>query len=208
MSTSSKKRTRRRRKRRNPLVYIFSFLLLIALGIVLCFALRGGYNTFIRSTYKLEHYDTVMQACTDYDVDPALAYAIMRTESKFDENALSSANAKGLMQVADITLEWLQFRSDEFDNVSPDQLFDPVTNIRCGVYTLSLLEELFDSEQAVIAAYNAGVGAVQGWLEDPAYSSDGVTLHTIPYEETRAYVERVQSSKAIYTEYYHLSKGV
>lgn len=204
---SSRKKRTRRRKKRSPLLYLLGFLLMIGLGIGLVFALRGGYHTLIKSTYKLEHYDTVMQACADFDVDPALAYAIMRTESKFDENAVSSADAKGLMQVADITLEWLHLRSDEFDAVTPDDLFDPVTNIRCGVYTLSLLDELFESEQAVIAAYNAGVGAVQGWLEDPAYSADGVHLDTIPYEETAAYVERVESSKAIYTEYYHLTEG-
>ena len=203
----SKQKKRTRRKKRHPFLCIFGFLLIVALGIGLCFALRGGYNTLIKSTYKLEHYDTVMQACDDFDVDPALAYAIMRTESKFDEYAVSSADAKGLMQVADITLEWIHMRTDEFDEVTAEDLFDPVINIRCGVYTLALLDELFESEQAVIAAYNAGVGAVQGWLEDPAYSADGVHLDTIPYSETEAYVERVTSAKAIYTDYYHLTKG-
>ncbi len=203
----SKKRKRTRRKKRGPLSYILGLLLIVALGIGVCFALRGGYTTLIKSTYKLEHYDTVMQACADFDVDPALAYAIMRTESKFDEYAVSSADAKGLMQVADITLEWIHMRSDEFDEVTSADLFDPTVNIRCGVYTLSLLSELFESEQAVVAAYNAGVGVVQEWLADPAYSADGVHLDTIPYGETEAYVERVASSKAIYTEYYHLTKG-
>jgi len=146
----------------------------------------------------------VMQACEDFDVEPSLVYAIMRTESKFNEQAHSTADAMGLMQITEISLEWMQYRSDEFKAYSVDQLYDPYVNIRCGVYMLCLLEEQFESEQAVIAAYNAGIGIVQEWLASEEYSSDGVTLHTVPYDETRAYISRVQSAKAIYEDYYQL----
>ncbi len=203
MASRTTKR-RRRKKRIHPLVYILTFLAMAAVAVVLVLVLRGGYHTLIRSTYELAHQETVMQACEEFDVEPALVYAIMRTESKFDENALSSADAMGLMQVTEISLQWLQYRSDAFKEYTVDQLYDPVVNIRCGVYMLSLLEEQFESEQAVIAAYNAGIGIVQEWLADPAYSSDGVTLHTVPYDETRAYIERVQDAKAIYENYYQL----
>lgn len=179
-------------------------LVLIAAVVAMGFALRGGYETYVRSTYELEHYDTVMTACSDFDVDPTLVYGIIRTESGFDEQAVSSADARGLMQVTAVALDWIQLRTDEFDSCTADDLFDPVTNIRCGVYLLSLLHEQFDSEEAVIASYNAGNGKVSEWLADPAYSADGVHLDTIPYEETREYVKRVQDSKAIYRYYYHI----
>lgn len=210
--TAAPRRTTRRRprkKRHSPLRYIFSVLLLSALVALMAFALRGGYNTFVRSTYELEHYDTVMAACEDFGIEPSLAYGIIRTESGFNEQALSSANAKGLMQITASALEWIQLRCDEFDDVTDEALYDPEINIRCGVYLLSLLFEQFDSEQAVIAAYNAGLGNVESWLQNDAYSADGITLDTIPFEETRNYVTRVQSSKAIYEHYYHLddSKG-
>ena len=203
MAGNNRKR-RRRKKRTNPLLGIVAFLAMAAVAVILVLVLRGGYHTLMRSTYELAHQETVMAACEDFDVEPALVYAIMRTESKFNENALSSADAMGLMQVTEISLEWLQYRSDEFKAYTVDQLYDPVINIRCGVYMLSLLEEQFESEQAVIAAYNAGIGIVQEWLQDEAYSSDGVTLHTVPYDETRAYIERVQDAKAIYEDYYQL----
>lgn len=203
MAGSNKKR-RRRKKRANPLLGIVAFLMMAAVAVILVLVLRGGYHTLMRSTYELAHQETVMKACEDFDVEPALVYAIMRTESKFNENALSSAEAMGLMQVTEISLEWLQYRSDEFKAYTVDQLYDPDINIRCGVYMLNLLEEQFESEQAVIAAYNAGIGIVQEWLQDEAYSSDGVTLHTVPYDETRAYIERVQDAKAIYEDYYQL----
>lgn len=212
MSTTARRRTapktsaarRRRKKRPSPVVYALSVALLIVLITAVSLCLRGGYDTYVRSTFELEHYDTVLQACEDYGVEPSLVYGVIRTESGFDEQAVSSADAKGLMQITESALEWLWLRSDEFDEVTADDLFDPETNIRCGVYMLSLLFEQFDSEQAVIAAYNAGLGNVEKWLADGTYSSDGVTLEAIPFEETRDYVERVQTSKAIYESYYHL----
>lgn len=204
MSKRRKTTSQRRKKKYHPLSYLIGFIVLVALAILLIFALRGGYNTLVKSTYQLEHYDTVMAACEDFGVSPSLTYAIIRTESKFDENATSSVDAKGLMQITDVALEWLWLRTDEFDEVTPEDLYDPAINIRCGVYMLSLLEEQFETEQAVIAAYNAGLGKVQQWLEDDSLSSNGIELDTIPFEETREYVKRVQSSKAIYEEYYHL----
>lgn len=171
---------------------------------VLCFALRDGYDLYVRSVFKLEHYDTVMQACDDFDMQPSLVYGIMRAESGFDEDAHSIADARGLMQVTQTGLDWAQIRSDEFDDVTVEDLYDPHVNIRCGVYILSLLFEEFESEQAVLAAYNAGIGNVEEWLTDTDYSFDGKTLHTVPFGETRHYIKRVQFSKGIYQDYFQI----
>jgi len=198
---------KRKKKRWHPLTYILPALLIAGLIALLVFAIGGGYDVYVKSTYKLHYYDEVSQACEDFDVDEALAYAIIRTESKFDPEAHSSADARGLMQITQITLDWIQFRSDEFDDLTIDDMFTPAHNIRCGVYVLSLLQEQFSNEDTVVAAYNAGIGIVGEWLENPDYSHDGVTLHTIPYDETAAYVERVRSSKAIYKEYYQLGEA-
>ncbi len=202
----SKKTTRRKRRNRRPSLWKIALgaLVVAALAVLVFGSLRGGYDTFIRSTFTLEHYDTVMKACDDFDIQPSLVYGIMRTESGFDERAHSVADARGLMQVTQTGLEWAQIRSDEFDDVTVNDLYKPEINIRCGVYLLSLLFEQFDSEQAVIAAYNAGIGNVEDWLEDTAYSYDGITLHTVPYEETRNYIKRVTSSKGIYQKYYQI----
>ncbi len=202
MATKTSRRRRKRQKRTGLIV--ISLLLLSVIAILVFFGLRRGYDTYIRSTFELEHYDTVMQACNDFGMTPSLVYGIIRTESSFDERAHSHADAMGLMQVTQTGLEWAQIRTDEFDEVTVKDLYDPDVNIRCGVYLLSLLFEQFDSEQAVIAAYNAGIGNVEGWLEDTAYSHDGTTLHTIPFEETRNYLDRVTSSKRIYQNFYQI----
>lgn len=194
---------RRKQKKRTGLMLI-TLLLLTALTVLLFFGLQNGYDRYLRSTFELEHYDTVMQACEDFGMTPSLVYGIIRTESGFDERAHSHADAMGLMQVTETGLEWAQIRTDEFDDVTVDDLYTAEVNIRCGVFLLSLLFEQFDSEQAVIAAYNAGIGNVEDWLADTAYSDDGITLHTVPFEETRHYIERVTSSKRIYQNYYQI----
>ncbi len=203
-ATARQSSKRRRKRRASGLWVALSIVILLGLAVLLFFGLRGGYDAYIRSTFELEHYDTVMTACEDFGMTPSLVYGVIRTESGFNERAHSVADARGLMQVTQTGLEWAQIRSDEFDDVTVEDLYDPVINIRCGVFLLSLLFEEFDSEQAVIAAYNAGIGNVGNWLEDPAYSHDGITLHTIPYEETRNYIDRVTSSKGIYQNYYQI----
>ena len=61
-----------------------------------------------------------------------------------------------------------------------------------GAYLLRWLIDSFDGETpTAIAAYHAGVNVVRGWLENPAYSSDGKTLDKIPYQDTAAYVPKV-----------------
>ncbi len=202
--SKKRRKTSSRKARRKGCLAVLSLLVLAGLAALLFFGLRDGYDTYIRSTYELEHYDTVMKACDDFGMTPSLVYGIIRTESGFDERAHSVADARGLMQVTQTGLEWAQIRTDEFDEFTVEDLYDPTVNIRCGVYLLSLLFEEFDSEQAVIAAYNAGIGNVEGWLTDPAYSDDGLTLHTVPFEETRNYIKRVNSSKEIYQNYYQI----
>ncbi len=202
-----KRSSKRRKKKASPLKTAFCLLLTVALVVAVAAAsaaLRDGYDHYVRATYKLEHERIVREACENYDISPSLAYGIIRTESGFDEYARSSADAMGLMQVTQTGLDWAQLRSDDFDDVTVADLYDPEVNIRCGVFLLHLLFEQFENEQAVIAAYNAGIGNVENWLADSEYSSDGKTLHTIPFTETRNYVDRVLASKAIYQQYYHL----
>lgn len=199
----ARRRSLRRYKR--LLTWLFTAAFMIGLIVLVVAAMNRGYDTFVKSTHTLKHYATVTEACEKYDVPPSLAYAIIRTESGFDPKAQSRVDARGLMQVTESGLAWIHQRSDEFDDVTVDKLYDPDINIRCGVYVLSLLRQEFDDDATVAAAYNAGIGTVWEWLENDAYSDDGKTLHTIPYDETRSYVKRVATSRKIYQKYYHLA---
>ncbi|MBR3289438.1 MAG: lytic transglycosylase domain-containing protein [Clostridia bacterium] len=152
---------------------------------------------FLKSAYPLRYEDAVRQAANTYDIPASLIYAVIRVESGFDPNAVSHADARGLMQITSDTLTWSRYRLNLPDDGSVD-LFDPDANIQTGTHVLSLLCEQYESIETVLAAYNAGIGTVGKWLRDPACSTDGMTLEHIPYPETDAYVRRVLETKKRY----------
>ena len=175
--------------------------LLVLLGAVII-GLRPATQTFYRAFYPVEYWDTVSAEAEKYELDPVLVLAVIHTESRFDSNAISHADAHGLMQITPIALEWAQYRSDEFDDVTTADLYDPQTNIRLGVYILSLLRESYPETDTMLAAYNAGYGQVAEWLADSRYSADGVTLSSIPFPETAGYVEKINKAQQAYRELY------
>ena len=63
---------------------------------------------------------------------------------------------------------------------------------------------MFEDTDTVLAAYNAGAGRVQEWLADSTCSSDGKTLHTIPYAETEEYVRKVRKAQEMYRKLYEM----
>ncbi|MCI8499813.1 MAG: lytic transglycosylase domain-containing protein [Clostridia bacterium] len=122
-------------------------------------------------------------------IEPALAYAVMKAESGFNEHAKSKAGAIGLMQLKPSTAEFVCMRSNLV--FEPHRLEEGAYNALLGCRYLQYLTEKFSVLETVIAAYNAGEGTVSKWLEEKEYSDDGQKLNKIPYEETRRYVKKV-----------------
>lgn len=135
-----------------------------------------------------------------YSVDPALVYAVMRQESRFEPGVASSADARGLMQVVPATGQSIA-RSLGRDGVDADDLFRPYVNIDLGVAFLAQQLKRFDGETwAALAAYNAGPNAVPRWREtsdDPAHQ-----IEAIDYPETATYVRKVLGYWAEYAALY------
>lgn len=165
---------------------------------------RTAQDKFYRTKYPLKYTELVETYAAAYELDPVLVYAVICTESGFDPQAKSSAGAVGLMQMTPDTFDWAQFRERVKEPIDHDRLTDPETNIHYGCATLYHLSQLFSTESSVLAAYNAGMGNVSKWLADPAYSDDGETLHTIPFQETRNYVQKVADAKEMYRALYGL----
>lgn len=136
-------------------------------------------------------------------VEPALVYAIMREESGYRPQILSTSGARGLLQIMVPTGDRLANRMGEA-HYQPDDLFEPATNIKLGAYYLTELLGRFEGRlSASIASYNAGPNAVEGWLEQPSASEDDVWVESIPYDQTRGYVKRVLRSYHAYRVLYY-----
>lgn len=188
------------RHRRHRAEVAFLLVALILTGLLL----HTGYQRFMRNAYPLKYDNLVTAYSNQYDFSPSLIYALIRTESGFDPNAVSNADAVGLMQLTRDTFDWAQSRVTESEKKTFDELSDPETNIQYGVLVLSMLREQFSDTRTMLAAYNAGIGNVKKWLRNAEYSDDGVTLKTIPYEETRNYVDKIPAAQRMYEELYNL----
>lgn len=165
---------------------------LLTLALALLFA--AGVALYVtpasplwRLVYRIDHVALVQDAAERHGLDPALVCAVIKCESNWDEDAVSHAGAVGLMQVMPSTAESLSDR-DIVDGslYEPSSLDDPVVNLEYGCANLEYLQEHLSSLSEVIAAYNAGLGSVQGWIAD-----GGSIPESIEYEETRTYLQRV-----------------
>ena len=172
-------------------------ILAVVIGCVL-FAL--GYRVFLRQVYPVQYRDMIVENAQANGLDPAWVCAVVRTESSFDPMAVSGVGARGLMQLTEETYEWVKSQMGETSG-SYDDMFDPATNIRYGTFLLARLLEEFELPETALCAYHAGRGLVNRWLADPAYS-DGQRIHTIPGDNTRAYVSRVMRTAEVYQRLY------
>lgn len=170
------------------------------LSVVLCLVLLlgGGLYLGAKEIFPLRYETEISTWSETYAIDPYLIMGIIRAESSFQADAVSAADAMGLMQLTEETAtqvaQWL-----EVDGFQSEQLFDPDCNIRFGTRYVQWLMEQFDGDlKNTLAAYNAGIGTVKKWLTDSRYSHDGVTLHTIPYRETANFVNRVTTYQELY----------
>lgn len=153
-----------------------------------------GYQSFrwiVKVAYPLHYFDTVEEYAERYELDPYLVLSIMKNESKFNPEAVSKKEARGLMQIAPITGEWASEKLN-IEGYSSEMLFSPELNIQIGCWYLSMLNNQFNNElELIIAAYNAGSGNVSKWLNNSEFSSDGQSLDYIPFGETRIYLQKV-----------------
>ena len=133
-------------------------------------------------------------------LDPMLVAALIRQESAFEKDARSSSNAYGLMQLLPTTALSLALRLRL--RYSEDQLLDPVYNLRLGTVYLSDLLKTFHSVEAALAAYNAGEDRVTAWQAGQNYAELPEFVESIPFTQTRQYVEIITRNEAIYRKLY------
>lgn len=157
----------------------------------------------LKARHPLSYRELIESAAAEQNLPPAFLCAIILCESSFDPQAESYLGARGLMQLMDDTAQWISGKFDDIENYSFDMMYDPAVNIRFGAWYLGYLARRFDGDALkVVCAYHAGQGNVDAWLSNPLYSRDGVTLDTIPTEDTAKYAKRVLSAYEVYQTLY------
>lgn len=179
-------------------------LLLLVVLIGAFFLIRGALGVYYTNVYPMKYTQIIDKACEEKGLDRALVYAIVHTESGFRPDAVSGVGAKGLMQMMPDAFDWVRMRKGEEGESDYALLFDPEVNVEYGTTMLRLLLDEFGSVENALCAYHAGWGSVTRWLQDEAYSKDGLTISHIPFEDTRAYVAKVLKTAEQYRKLYHL----
>lgn len=174
----------------------------IGIFVLIVIILLIGTVLYLRSLFPRPYEEVVNNVSQTYGIETTLIYAVIHAESNFREDAISPAGAKGLMQITDETGEFIRNRLS-FEEYTSEDLFKAEINIQMGVHYLDYLSERFSEKRTVLAAYNAGPNRVQKWLDDESMS-DGINLNTIPFEETKEYVDRVILRQRIYEVLYWL----
>ena len=161
-------------------------------------------SEFDKYEYPKKYSDAVEIAAAEFDLPENLIYAVIKAESGFDAEALSSAGAVGLMQIMPSTYESDIMPQLGFKKSGKEALFNYVVNIRSGAYYLSRLYSYCGDIETALAMYNAGIGNVRSWLKSRDYSYDGKRLipEKIPVSETRTYVARVMYYYERYDDIY------
>lgn len=136
-------------------------------------------------------YDREVEAAAKLtDLPAELIYAVLRQESLYRHDAVSSAGARGLLQLLPETAR-LTARAWKQPHPDLQDLFVPATNVRLGAAQLRLLLDRFGGQTIVaLAGYNAGPNAAARWLPRETLDSD-IWIENIPYNETRTYVQRI-----------------
>lgn len=177
---------------------VFPLTVVLIFGLV-SFAFAFAPSLLFKSMYPLRYEDEITASAATHGVDPYLVAAVIRSEPSWDPEASSHQGARGLMQLMPETAQDMVAKGlVDGKRYSYENLEDPTVNIEYGCAYLSYLLTYFNgATDRAIAAYNAGMGNVDGWAKQ-----DKLLHNAITFPETQAYLVRVNMAKARYQELY------
>lgn len=174
-------------------------MLVLAIAFAASATLAASPTTLVaQAFYPVKYAEQIEESAARHGVDPLLVAAVAKCESNWTETAESSAGAVGLMQVMPSTAAELAERGlVDGGAYDPSSLSDPVVNIEYGCAYLGILQNELSSSDEVVCAYNAGLAAVQRWLDE-----GGSVPESVSYSETKYYLERVKAAYEGYQKSY------
>jgi len=134
-------------------------------------------------------------------LDPYLVASLIRQESEFNPGAVSRANALGLMQLLPKVGSSVA-KDEKLKHFSPSQLFTPEVNLQLGTRYFRQMVDKFGTFEYALAAYNAGSNRVDDWLGQGKYRDPQEFVESIPFTETREYVQAILRNANVYRQLY------
>jgi soluble lytic murein transglycosylase len=158
----------------------------------------ADYYDDLSLRFPVVYKDEIENATSKNGLDTSWVIALMRQESAFQPDARSSAGARGLMQLMPKTGRYVA-RLLKQRRPKITDLYKPETNIKLGTHYLKKNLKRFNANKVLTtAAYNAGPHRVSKWLPEANNMDADIWTETIPYKETRNYVQRIMSYASIY----------
>ncbi len=143
-------------------------------------------------------WETIKAESAKNNLDPYLVASLIRQESEFNPSVVSYANAWGLMQLLPSVGKALA-REEGMSHFQTFQLLDPETNIRLGTrYLRQMMDRFGGVQEYALAAYNAGDSRVVDWESAGPYQGMDEFVESIPFTQTREYVEAILRNEEIY----------
>jgi len=150
--------------------------------------------------FPLPYESTLRREAERNNFDPMFAAGLIRQESTFQADAVSHANAIGLMQILPKTGKILaKQRRVSYNKAS---LFDPTVNIELGMLYIAELTKATGGPEYAAAAYNAGEDRIALWKAERSYDEIPELVESIPFTETREYVQIVLRNASMYRQIY------
>lgn len=191
----------RRRKKKNSCC--LNTLIILVLFMVGGYFFAGRVIEYSdKILYPVKYSETVEYYAQKNGLEPELVFAVIREESRFNPDAVSSAGAAGLMQLQETTAKWAIQRMHD-SNLEDGDFKNPETNIAIGCWYLRHLLDRFDGNTVkALAAYNSGPSNVDKWSQQSIWDGTLEDADNIPFWETRGFVRKVMVSYNKYREYY------
>ena len=148
------------------------------------------------------YWNDLKRSSTANGLDPYLVASLIRQESEFNPNAVSRANAVGLMQLLPKTGKAVA-REEKLKRYNASQLYTPAVNMQLGTrYFKGMVDKFGGSFEYALAAYNAGSDRVDEWLAQGKYRDPQEFVESIPFTETREYVQAILRNASVYKQLY------
>jgi len=147
--------------------------------------------------YPLAYQQEISKIAKQNNLLPQWIMSIITQESAWQTDAISSADARGLMQLIDATAKQLSKKLG-LKYWGKPQLHDAQFNLKLGIfYQRQLFDKFNDHPLLALASYNAGESKAQDWLKQFPTAPD-IWTETIPYRETRGYITKILTNITIY----------